>query len=165
MKVVINLRPLWDRYFLASHNKSQVDRIQTNCMKNIAKLITESDHIDFTFVPFNTDNFGMSDIDAALSLEKMLISKNFQIKYEEMSFIDMRNYFSVRQFDKAICMRLHACVFSHYFGVPTFGIEYADYPGKVAQFCQEHGIRCFQNILDADYKVLSEWLNEDRPCT
>ena len=113
------------------------------------------------FVPFNTDSFGMSDLESAHKLEKKVKTKNFNINYSEMAFDSLRDFMIHESFDKAICMRLHACVFAHFFDIPTFRLEYSDYSGKVHQFCSEFGLPCFPSILEFETTSLSGWLNEN----
>ncbi|MDB0015529.1 polysaccharide pyruvyl transferase family protein [Amylibacter sp.] len=159
-KCLINLRPMWIKYFTTIDGMKNFDQIEDNVYNVMAEVIKKYSDIDFTFVPFNTDTFGMSDIDAGLRLQSLVsTSGNFQLKYEELDCNQMVKY--IRSFDLAICMRLHACVFCWAVEIPTFGVEYADKPGKVSDFCDQHNEGNWTLSSKISILRLSEFLNEN----
>lgn len=160
MKVLLNLRPLWAKYFLYGYNSSSIFSLNQTVYETFSKFINQNSEVDFHFVPFNTDSFGMSDIDCALRINDQVSGDNFKIEYAEMNFTRMHSYLRISKFDMAFCMRLHACVFSHFLDIKTVGIEYSDHFGKVAQFCDEFGVECTNSIQDLNLKYLEKMLND-----
>jgi polysaccharide pyruvyl transferase WcaK-like protein len=157
-RLLINLRPLWANYtssFSLKDLAEKEERIVQDLCWIVSQLI-ERYGFAVDFVPFNCDQFGMSDISVGLKMQQILADNpSFNLIYEEFLFHEMLGKVAV--YDFAICMRLHAAVFCNESGVKTFGLDYSDGFGKVSQYFDEGGIsdRCWNLITFDKNKVLA----------
>lgn len=150
---------MWKKYFTRPENVAKFSEIEEGLYRTLARVVEYHIECDFYFVPFNTDTFGMSDIDAAHRLKSLVgDSPNYVITYEEKHCESMVNY--LKNFDLSICMRLHACVFCWSSGIPTLGIEYSDTPGKVSDFFDQHKAGYCFLASDVNFANVSKFLNE-----
>lgn len=145
--VLINLRPIWSKYNKSNIDNSAINSIVLDEIYEVIKRLPKN----FTaiFVPFNTDHYGFSDMGPAIKLKERCINSgltNFFVFDRELSLRDML-YF-LQNFDLAICMRFHACIFAKSLGIPVYGIDYtAGEIGKVGGLFKTFNDKNWSNIL------------------
>lgn len=119
----LNLRPLWTRYANKQFGEREVAEIGAKVSQSIAEVILSNPQYDFVFLPFNSDQLGMSDLTEALRLKKLLAGQyNYFVWEAEPDIEELVGALSVC--DALIAMRFHACIFGLATGVPTMGIDY-----------------------------------------
>lgn len=135
--IAINLRPLWTRYATPEINDFDVKRIERNCLDALTGMINARPDTHFVFLPFNSDQLGMSDLNIAYMLgENGLRYDNYKVWENEPSIDELVG--ALRSFDGLIAMRFHACIFGISTGLPTFGIDYGiGKPSKVSELFQD----------------------------
>lgn len=157
--VLINIRPLWDKF---NHSKSNLKDIEENVIKQIFNLISsnQSKNYNFIFVPFNTDQFGFSDMNIGIKIQNFTDEhslSNYFLFNRELNFREMDSLLD--NIDMAICMRFHACIFMMSRKIPVFGIDYSvGINGKVKDLFKSKGIEPCTTISDISSKEMQEFL-------
>ncbi len=152
-KILINLRPLWKKYFINQPN-IDIHEFQLNFEASFIRalqLLAEYYHDDVTFIffPMNSDQLGFSDLQVAYRIEEALPDRlDFRVLEYEPG-IDFLLYM-IKKADLAITMRFHASIFAMFQKIPTFGIGYSvGRSGKVGElFFDQNAQQNFVGVED-----------------
>ncbi|NDV42144.1 polysaccharide pyruvyl transferase family protein [Flagellimonas sediminis] len=160
--VLVNLRPLWDKYNKSNKSSDELD--EEVILKIFETLKMAGDSYQFVSVPFNTDHYGFSDMEPALVLKdlcKREAIKNYHLFDRELDARDM--LYLLANFDMGICMRFHACIFMKSMNIPVYGIDYtAGEKGKVAGLFDSFNDPNYGNIMTLDPKRIVAFLNDGK---
>ncbi len=156
--LLLNVRPIWSKY-----NKSEfsIDELHSRLKKSIMKVIKNiPEGTAIISVPFNTDHYGFSDMDLAMEINDECRNnnlKNYFLFNRELNVRDMTLF--LNNFDYAICMRFHACIFLKSLDIPVYGIDYtAGEIGKVGGLFKSFNDPNYSNILEIDTEQINSFI-------
>jgi polysaccharide pyruvyl transferase WcaK-like protein len=138
----VNLRPI--RHSWASAGADYAKQAEDRFTQHLADALAAASDLApqkpiFVFFPMNPIQFGMSDLLAAVRLQKALNGRAEMRVWQADPEVDDVLMF-LRKMDAVVAMRLHACIFTASQNKPLFGIDY--YPGdggKVEQLFSDLG--------------------------
>lgn len=156
--MLLNVRPIWSKY-----NKSDVsiDELHSRLKNSIMKVIKNlPEGTAIISVPFNTDHYGFSDMDLAMEINDECSNGNLDNYFlfnRELNVRDMTSF--LINFDYAICMRFHACIFLKSLEIPVYGIDYtAGETGKVGGLFKSFNDPNYSNILEIDTEQINSFI-------
>jgi polysaccharide pyruvyl transferase WcaK-like protein len=83
--------------------------------------------------------------------------KNYFLFNRELNVRDMTLF--LNNFDYAICMRFHACIFLKSLDIPVYGIDYtAGEIGKVGGLFKSFNDPNYSNILEIDTEQINSFI-------
>lgn len=159
VRVGINLRPLWRKYFSCSPAEAErtFDAMLENIAEAMAQLEGTEDRPAPTFIAFamNADHYGFSDLHAAYRLgDRVSSTVDYRVVECELG-VDAAIHL-IERFDIMLAMRFHACIFGLSRGIPTLGIDYQlGGRGKIADLLSSRGMQQRVTSLDT---LDSRWL-------